>query len=305
MTTTREEPAGRRRVDRPLPPRVRALRLWFALESRLAPRSAELRATRLFMTPPRLAAHRSGDRIGDGGRWTQLVVGDGPSRVAALAGGAGPAALLLHGWGGSSADMMPIGGALARAGFRVVAFDMPGHGRSPGRQSSMVEFLRATRLVADALGAPDVLVGHSLGGAASAFAVTELGIAPRAAVLIAPAPGPARFIEQFARRIGLPADRVGGMLDRIVELVGRSVDSLDAVVAARGARVPALVLHDPADRAVPWTHAEEMARAWPGSRLVPRPGAGHTRILADPETIGAVVEFALEHAGAARRERSA
>jgi pimeloyl-ACP methyl ester carboxylesterase len=200
--------------------------------------------------------------------------------------------MLLHGWGGRAADMGPLAGAFARAGYRAVTFDMPGHGRSPGRESSLVEFLRAMQSVTDALGHPDLIVGHSFGGSAAVFGVTELGLLVRGAVLIAPAPGPAYYVDRFVRAVGLPAERASGMLRRVVERVGRSVESLDAVAAARAAKVPALILQDPADREVPWQYAEAMADAWRGSRLLPAPSLGHKRILRDPATIGAAIEFA-------------
>ncbi|HEX2201776.1 MAG TPA: hypothetical protein VHG91_00685, partial [Longimicrobium sp.] len=56
-------------------------------------------------------------------------------------------------------------------------------------------------------------------------------------------------------------------------------------------RVPALVMHDPADPRVPWAHGEAIAAAWPGSRLERADGLGHTRILRDERTLATVVDF--------------
>jgi len=44
-------------TDRTLPLNVRALRLWFAVEARISPRTAENRAARMFATPPRQTKH--------------------------------------------------------------------------------------------------------------------------------------------------------------------------------------------------------------------------------------------------------
>jgi pimeloyl-ACP methyl ester carboxylesterase len=250
----------------------------------------------MFVTPPKhkrvSAASRARSALAEHARSFDLIVRDGSLSVAASTIGEGPVAMLVHGWGGTATDMVPLAGAFARAGYRAVVFDMPGHGRSPGRESSLVEFLRAMRAVATALGEPDVVVGHSFGGAAAVFGVTELGLPVRGAVLISPAPGPAYYVDRFARTVGLPPDRAGGMVRRVVEKVGRSVESLDAVAAARAATVPALILHDPDDREVPWKYAAALADAWPGSRLVPAPSLGHKRILRAPETVAAAVDFA-------------
>ncbi len=212
-------------------------------------------------------------------------------RVSATTFGDGPPAMLVHGWGGSANDMLPLAWAFARAGWRSVVFDMPGHGQSPGRESSLVEFLRAMRLVAGALGQPEIIVGHSFGGAAAVFGITELLLPVRAAVLVSPAPGPAYYVDQFVRAVGLPAARTDGMVRELVERVGRPMESLDALVAARAATVPALIVHDPRDREVSFEFAEQMRDAWRGSRLVPAPSLGHKRILRDATTIDIAVDF--------------
>lgn len=270
------------------------MRLWFAVESRVAPTSAERRAARMFVTPPRhhrstkptvrVVGHDSVDR-------TQVTISDNGLTVFASTFGTGPTVMLLHGWGGTSDDMLPTATALAHAGYRSVVFDMPGHGRSRGRESSLVEFLRAMEAVSRTLGAPEFVIGHSFGGAAAVFGITELGLPVRGAVLFSPAPGPAYYVARFAQTVGLPRERTDGMMRLVVERVGRSVESLDALVAARHARVPALILHDPADREVPFAFAQQMTETWTGSRLVERPSLGHKRILRDPATVAAAVDF--------------
>ena len=79
--------------------------------------------------------------------------------------GSGPAVLLIHGLNGFKEGWGPLPGALARAGRRVVAVDLPGfgdaprlRGRSIGPESLATEL---APLVADL--APVSLVGHSLG----------------------------------------------------------------------------------------------------------------------------------------------
>lgn len=284
-------------TDRSISVAVRALRLWFAVESRLSPASAESRAARIFVTPPRQkrrnSAYLSPNSTTDADiKHVELVVRDGAGNVAVTCMGDGPAVMLLHGWGGSAADMRPLANGFARAGYRSVTFDMPGHGRSSGRESSLVEFLRAIRCVSDALGAPQLVVGHSFGGAAAVFGITELGLPVRGAVLVAPAPGPAYYVDRFARTVGLPGARTNGMVRQLVQRVGRSLESLDAVTAARDARVPAVIFHDPADREVPFEFAAKITDAWRGSRLVEAPSLGHKRLLRDAGTIDAAVAFA-------------
>jgi pimeloyl-ACP methyl ester carboxylesterase len=280
-------------TDRSVPLALQAVRLWFAVESRIAPDSAERRAAKMFVTPPRQKRRTSRHNEATLSlRAFDVGVRDGSLTVSATAMGDGPTVMLLHGWGGTATDMLPAASAFARAGYRAVVFDMPGHGRSPGRESSLVQFLRAIEAVSGALGAPEIIVGHSFGGAAAVLALTELALPVRGAILFSPAPGPAYYVERFSRTIGLPAERAVGMMRRVVERVGRPVESLDALVAARQVDVPAVIFHDPEDREVPFTFATQMAAALRGSRLVPAPSLGHKRILRDTATVAGAVDFA-------------
>lgn len=250
----------------------------------------------MFATPPRQKRNRivvqDKQFPSDANRRQfEIQVRDSSVTISANSIGEGPTVMLVHGWGGSAADLTPIANAFAGAGWRAVWFDMPGHGRSPGKESSLVQFLRAMRAVSGALGTPELIVGHSFGGAAAVFGITELGLPVRGAVLFSPAPGPAYYIDRFARAVGLPPERTDGMVRHLVERVGRPMESLDAVVAARSVTVPGLILHDVADREVPFEYAQQMADSWRDSRLVPVTSLGHKRILRDPETIAAAVDF--------------
>jgi pimeloyl-ACP methyl ester carboxylesterase len=82
---------------------------------------------------------------------------------------AGRAVLLVHGWGANAYSWSETIPALAAAGFRVVACDLPGHGLSdkPLDEShyTTAALSQALVAVADACGIQRFsLVGHSLGG---------------------------------------------------------------------------------------------------------------------------------------------
>lgn len=80
-------------------------------------------------------------------------------------GGDGPQLVLLHAYGRSLTDW-DASAALLASGHRVLAVDLPGHGRSPGISPwalpTVVQHIADTL---DAQGVPEaVVVGHSLGG---------------------------------------------------------------------------------------------------------------------------------------------
>ena len=93
--------------------------------------------------------------------------------------------VLLHGASGNQADLMvPLGDPLAARGFRVLAFDRPGHGwsdRSGGEEGDSSP-ARQAALIADGLrrlGVGDaIVVGHSWSGSlAAVFALDHRDVA--------------------------------------------------------------------------------------------------------------------------------
>jgi 3-oxoadipate enol-lactonase len=80
--------------------------------------------------------------------------------------GSGPTVLMLHGIGGGHLAFAPQMETLASHGYRAVAWDMPGYGRSAPIEPYTFKALAQSCLeLMDALQCPSVsLVGHSMGG---------------------------------------------------------------------------------------------------------------------------------------------
>lgn len=80
--------------------------------------------------------------------------------------GSGPTVLMLHGIGGGHLAFAPQVETLAQAGYRAVAWDMPGYGRSAPIEPYTFKGLAQSCIdLIDALQCESVaLVGHSMGG---------------------------------------------------------------------------------------------------------------------------------------------
>ena len=108
---------------------------------------------------------------------------DGPPRATVL---------LLHGASGNQADLMvPLGDRLAARGFRVLAFDRPGHGwsdRPDGEDDSWPN--RQAEIILDGLGRLGVheaiVIGHSWAGALAAEFALDHRDFTRGLVLLSP-----------------------------------------------------------------------------------------------------------------------
>jgi len=276
---------------------LRLTRAAFGAVQRASPRLAAVWAERIFCTPPRRPiSERMAAWLRDGQRFTVTV---GGRRVAAWSWGAsGPGVLLVHGWGSRGARFIDLGNTLLGHGYRVVTFDAPGHGDSTGRLSSGLEFARAALAVASAVGSVSYVVGHSLGGFATALAMGGQrgrggggGLDVRRAVFISPSANANSYSAQFQALLGVEARVFASMRGRLERRLGFSWKDLNIPALATTMRVPLLVVHDRDDREVAWGDGAAIVQAWPGAELVTTTGLGHHRIVSDAAVIRQVVTF--------------
>ena len=140
----------------------------------------------------------------DGRRWHFLRWGNSDD----------PPLLLAHGVGSSAAGWWRVGPALAAAGRRVVAINMPGHGPEAawdGRHrwaetaTDVADFVRTAGLEVPEL----VVVGHSWGAVVTAH-LPQIGIRPATLVLLDP---PWLSLEQLEALSTDPSERRYDSLD--------------------------------------------------------------------------------------------
>jgi pimeloyl-ACP methyl ester carboxylesterase len=257
-----------------------------------------------------------------GAEWGTVEV-DG-ERLGWIAVGSGRPILLVHGMRAEASIMTPLARALADRGGRIVALDLPGHGRSAAPRGP-VEIDRIGEVVLDAaaaLGLPPrpALLGHSMGGWIVAW--QALANPDRCGpVVLVSAPGvwtdlpplerlhpetaaEARLsLEYFFAHpppapwpvLWLAAHRPFGIG---LELL-RSALSERFVVGdlLPGVSVPVLVVAGAEDRIVPAEVSRRMADALPVRRYVEVRGAGHMVIWEDPEAVAGAADAFLREAG--------
>lgn len=269
----------------------RLVRTAFSLGSWIAPRVAVERAVEIFCKPSDIARHRAASADDSGAVVSRLNVGEHDVQIYRWGDpSAQPYVLLAHGWSDFALHLLPLVNALRAAGFAAVTFDQPGHGRSSGETATLPEFARCIAAVGRHFGRATAVIGHSMGGAAVAIALHD-GLAADRAVLIAPPADLAAAADRFADLVGLAA-HLRARLHRALEARAsvRFAD-LEAHRSVPAIGKPALIIHDLADREVPWSEGERYARYWPASRMLSTNGLGHNRILGDTGVIGAVLDF--------------
>jgi 3-oxoadipate enol-lactonase len=248
-------------------------------------------------------------------------------RVAHREKGDGDPVVFLHGVGGDSESWQHQLAAFAAAGFRAIAWDMPGYGGSPALDP--VTFPGLADALSDLLDDLDIdrahLVGHSIGGMVAQEFMDRHAGRVRRLVLSATSPAFGRpdgdFQKKFLAARLEPLDRGETMADIaravVPDLVGDAPDPGGVALAtACMERVPAdtyratmrclvtfdrrdllpriavptLLLAGAKDTNAPAPMMERMAGKIPGARYVCLEGAGHLAPLERPDAFNATVQ---------------
>jgi pimeloyl-ACP methyl ester carboxylesterase len=217
----------------------------------------------------------------------------GRHRVASYVwAGGGPTVVLVHGWNGTSGDLSAFIAPLRDTGRRVVAIDLPAHGRSSGRFSDLTEAVDAVEAVLRREPGIEAVIAHSFGVPATVLAAARGVPLPRA-VLISGPTAVEPYLQRFAQVLGLSAATRAAMLRRLRALLERVRLSAELTGVAPKLGTRALIVHDRSDREVPFLSAQSLHRAWQGSELMATEGLGHRRLLADPAVVERAVRFAV------------
>lgn len=263
------------------------MRVLSSVAPRLAGRAAMFLTLRTSRRKPSRTLGALADRF--------FVADSGEVVVHRMGANTGPRVLLVHGWNGSASDWLPIAEALVAAGFSVTALDLPAHGASPGRMSSLPRFVRGVREADRRHGPFDVWVAHSMGAAAT-LAALATGSRAQRVILISGLADPAGSLRSFARGFGLNAAGTNAYLAAIERGENMALNDVDGVRNGRRIDAPILLVHDRNDRVVPIEHGERLAQALPRAQLVQTEGLGHRRILSDAAIVQSLVAFAAADA---------
>lgn len=205
--------------------------------------------------------------------------------------GAGPTVLLMHGVHSNLTSMLGIAEELLARGYRVVLFDAPAHGDSPGAMTDPVEISAVIQAVAARFDGFEAIVGHSL-GLLWLLVAWNNGVRAKAVVSLS-APATMMFlIDRFAEMHALDDDRVRGLVRSIEGRLGDTVwADLSPTENAKTIGVPCLIAHGAQDDFVPPSHADQLHASWAGSTLEVVDGVGHFDIVKSPDVRERVAQF--------------
>jgi len=184
--------------------------------------------------------------------------------------------LLCHGWESNASRWSYIIESLKEEGYTIITLDAPAHGQSGSKQFNAILYSEFINIVAERF-KPDVVIGHSVGGMASIFALHnhDLSFVKKLVSLGAPA----HFTGVFSRYKQLMGfnTKISKGLDAIVlERFGQPVDYFSAAnFTSRFKGIEGLIIHDKKDPIIPYQDAVLFSDTFKNARLISTRGFGH------------------------------
>ena len=217
-------------------------------------------------------------------------------------------AWLLHGFGNSKDQMLPVAKKLSAAGYRCVAWDSRGHGKSEGTRATFgkrevddaLRVMETARAMPQKVKGPEVIWAYSMG---TAVALQTLPQVPKAeaAVLLAPMSdlGGVMYHQARTHYSGVLTPMVPVVRAKVTSAAGFDPKSIRPVDFVKRTHCKMLFIHGDRDSTIPpWQSELLLSACAPGQgERILLPGVGHGGVMWDlPEKTGdQAIEFLLKN----------
>ncbi|TYA59677.1 alpha/beta hydrolase [Formosa maritima] len=197
--------------------------------------------------------------------------------------------LLAHGWESNSARWQNLITNLKQRGFGVVALDAPAHGRSGSNRFNAIIYSEFIKVASERF-EPNIIIGHSVGGMASAIFQYKYQKAHVQKMILLGAPS--EFTEVLNRYANMLSynKRVRKQINQIIkERFGNVPEEFSTAKYSELINAKGLIIHDKKDNVIPYNDALQIKAKYKNSLLISTEGIGHS--LATDEVSNYIFDF--------------
>jgi pimeloyl-ACP methyl ester carboxylesterase len=201
--------------------------------------------------------------------------------------------LILHGFESSVINFDRYINPLIKAGFEVLAFDAPAHGRSSGRQINAIAYKNFVLHIYNAYGPVTNFITHSFGGLVLSLGLEEMKQDENwKIVFIAPAAETTTAIDSFFNFLKLDKEVRQEFNVIITRMSGHPPEWFSIRRIAKKIRAKVLWLQDKDDLMTPVSDVEPIIKEnYPNFTFIISEGLGHRRIYRDNNSHSAIIRF--------------
>lgn len=261
--------------------------LFIKLLSNISPHLATKLSLKLFSKPRRKA--RSDEEMAFLASGKQVTF---KSQRKARTWGEGPVIWVLHGWESRGSTFYKLIPLLLEKGYRVVAWDGPAHGDSPGKVSNVVDHPRALSIDMNEnlFAEPQAMIGHSFGGAAFAVFSKIHKMPPKTVIVSAPTRIKGVF-DRFFNMIQLGEKSQQYFISQSEEKTGYNLSEISLVDNDFSQLGDTLIIHDIGDDVIPYDDFVALKDKWQSGQFITTDNLGHRLTIKDQKILNTIVEF--------------
>jgi len=230
--------------------------------------------------------------------YQQSLIFDG-QQVMSYSWGNGKQAILLgHGWNGRAGQFAALIPVLVDAGWKVIAFDAPGHGKSSGNSTSLVQIAGVVTAICSQHPEIKHYIGHSAGGMsgliAQAHSMWEKPLFAKMVCIAMPRDSEWLF-DLFCDALhATPPMRIRLKKGYLEQQHMADWHATSPIELVKGIDTHGLLIYDDTDKGIPLEQGKTLAENWKGSKLFVSHGYGHLRLLSSKTVIEQVRDFLKE-----------
>ena len=200
--------------------------------------------------------------------------------------------LIVHGWESNASRWKKMLPHLKKSGSTIVALDAPAHGLSSGKEFNVPKYATFINAAVQKYN-PKTIIGHSIGGAASAFYLHKYQNPLIEKVVLLGAPSEMKIIiENYITMLSLNS-KIGSFLKKQSEVkFNINIDDFSAHKFAEKFNQKAFIAHDIDDKVVVVGEGRKFSKSWKNVIYVETEGLGHS--MHDEELYQKITRFLFE-----------
>ena len=270
------------------------IKAYFGLSSFIAPKRTGERSFKLFQKVRIKDIRRREEEFFEKAEKFTVPTEKEPIDCFELGNPDGKLIFLVHGWESNAGSMSLLAFRFADLGYRVIAFNLPGHAFHKSSSTNLLECKLAMQALVKFIAPkqPFSVVAHSFGSAVVANALSNTDYTVERLVFLTNPNKIEDIFTEFKEIIGLSEKAYRALMQRTTKMLDAPLSSLDVDTNLVQINFEQLLLiHDANDRILPYSNSEAIDAKLPNARLVTLQKVGHYRMLWAEEVVDTAVAF--------------
>ena len=182
--------------------------------------------------------------------------------------------LLVHGWESNAFRWKDLIEILKIEDYNIIALDAPAHGNSGSKIFNAILYSECINMVIKQF-KPSVVIGHSIGGTASALAINNHKLSIDKLILLGAPSNFDEVIDNYIKIMGYNKRVIKAINEHYLKYFGYypefyTVENFTKHITAEG-----LIIHDKKDRIISCKDALHISKHYKNSKLIKTVGFGH------------------------------